>query len=85
MAPWKSASFPYDLILEIPYDLKVENNRYRLGLRIGAEVTTGIPFSAYFSFAQWMLVDVWSSLYNLVLKEILNPRFPFHRSNPLHI
>ena len=26
MAPWKSASFPYDLIVEIPYDLKVENN-----------------------------------------------------------
>ena len=28
MAPWKSASFPYDLILEIPYDVKVENNSF---------------------------------------------------------
>jgi hypothetical protein len=32
MAPWKSASFPYDLILEIPYDVKVENNNYALNL-----------------------------------------------------
>jgi len=29
MAPWKSASFPYDLIVEIPYDVKVENNNYQ--------------------------------------------------------
>ena len=28
MAAWKSPPFPYDLILEIPYDVKVENNSY---------------------------------------------------------
>lgn len=28
MAAWKSAPFPYDLILEIPYDVNLENNIY---------------------------------------------------------